>query len=40
MMELDVSVGQGWGGRGEDAAGELCRMVSGMAAKEMCPRAG
>lgn len=31
MMNLDVSVGQGCGGGGEDAAGELCHMVSGMA---------
>lgn len=40
MMDLDVSVGQGWGGWGEDAAGELCCIFSGMAAKAMCPRAG
>lgn len=37
---LDVSVGQGWGGWGEETAGELCCIISGMAAQEMCLRAG
>lgn len=40
VMEFDVSVGLRRGRRGEDAVGELCCMVSGMAAREMCPRAG